>query len=83
MLSPLLKDLYKINDPEKNNAMVNLIKSKSKDLQKETKKMSKNEKKKKKKKNEKPDEIIEFVEEILQFNKQLGNYYILFIVQKI
>ena len=50
MLSPLLKDLYKINDPEKNNAMVNLIKSKSKDLQKETKKMSKNEKKKKKKK---------------------------------
>ena len=74
MLSPLLKDLYKINDPEKNNAMVNLIKSKSKDLQKDQKK---------KKKNEKPDEIIEFVEEILQFNKQLGNYYILFIVQKI
>ena len=80
MLSPLLKDLYKIKDPEKNNAVVNLIKSKLKDLQKETKKMPKNEKKKK---NEKPDEIIEIVEEILQFNKQLGNYYILFIVQKI
>ena len=38
MPSPLLKDLYKTNDPEKNNAIVNLIKSGLKDLQEETKK---------------------------------------------
>ena len=46
MPSALLKDLYKTNDPEKNNAIVNLIKSELKDLQEETKKMSENEKKK-------------------------------------
>ena len=40
-----LKDLYKTNYPEKNNATVNLIKSGLKYLQEETKKMSENEKK--------------------------------------
>ena len=46
MLSALLKDIYKTNDPEKHNAIVNLTKSRLKDLQEETKKMSENEKKK-------------------------------------
>ena len=45
MSSALLKDIYKTNDPEKHNAVVNLTKSRLKDLQEETKKMSENEKK--------------------------------------
>ena len=65
MPSPLLKDLYKTNDPEKNNAIVNLIKSGLKDLQEETKNCVW-----KWKKNEKPDEIVEIAEETLKFNKQ-------------
>ena len=64
MLSALLKDIYKTNDPEKHNAIVNLTKSRLKDLQEETKKMSENEKKK----NEK--QKVEVVEGILKFNKQ-------------
>ena len=46
MSSALLKDIYKTNDPEKNNAIVNWTKNGLKDLQEETKKMSENEKKK-------------------------------------
>ena len=53
MLSALLNNLYKTNDPEKHNVIVALIKSESKDLQEETKKMSENEKKIKNKKNKK------------------------------
>ena len=45
MSSALLKDIYKTNDPEKNNAIVNWTKNGLKDLQEETKKMSENEKK--------------------------------------
>ena len=63
MLSALLKDIYKTNDPEKHNAIVNLTKSRLKDLQEETKKMSENEKKNEKQK-------VEIVEGILKFNKQ-------------
>ena len=61
----MLKDLYKTNDPEKNNTIVNLIKSGLKDLKEETEKMCKEEKD-----IEKPDKIVEIVEEILKFNKQ-------------
>ena len=63
MSSALLKDIYKTNDPEKHNAVVNLTKSRLKDLQEETKKMSENEKKNEKQK-------VEIVEGILKFNKQ-------------
>ena len=65
MSSALLKDLYKSNDWEKNNAIVNLIKSELKDLQEEIENMSQEETE-----NENPDEIVEIVEEILKFNKQ-------------
>ena len=63
MSSALLKDINKTNDPEKHNAIVNLTKSRLKDLQEETKEMSENEKKNEKQK-------VEIVEGILKFNKQ-------------
>ena len=62
--SALLKDLYKINGPEKKNIIVSLING-LKDLKKGIEKMYKKERE-----NEKPDKIVEIVEENLKFNKQ-------------
>ena len=63
--SSMLKDLYQINDREKNNKLVSVINSGLKDLKKGIEEMSKEERE-----NEKPDKIVEIVEEILKFNKQ-------------
>ena len=62
--SALAKKLFKIKDKKKNNELVNLIKIKLSVLKDEVKKMSKEEIE-----NEKPDEILNIVEEILEFNK--------------
>ena len=63
--SVMLKNLYQINDKEKNNKLVDVIISGLKDLKEEIKEMSKEERE-----NEKPDKIVEIVREILKFNKQ-------------
>ena len=63
--SALLKDLYKINDKEKNKLLVSVINNGLKDLKKEITKMSEDEKN-----IEKPDKILEIVDDILNFNKQ-------------
>ena len=62
----MLKDLYQINDREKNNKLVSVINIGLKDLKKEIEEMSKEEKE-----NEKSDKIVEIAEEILNFNKQI------------
>ena len=61
----MLKDLYRINDKYKNKDLVNVIKSGLTDLKYETENMSEEEKE-----IEKPNEIVNIVEEILEFNKQ-------------
>ena len=61
----MLKDLYRINDKYKNKDLVNVIKSGLTDLKNETENMSEVEKE-----IEKPNEIVNIVEEILEFNKQ-------------
>ena len=61
----MLKDLYQINDREKNNKLVSVINSGLKDLKEEIEEMSKEERE-----IEKPDKILKIVEEILKFNKQ-------------
>ena len=61
----MLKDLYRINDKYKNKDLVNVIKSGLTDLKNETENMSEEEKEIKK-----PNEIVNIVEEILEFNKQ-------------
>ena len=63
--SALLKDLYKINDKEKNKLLVSVINNGLKDLKKEITKMSGDEKN-----IEKPDKILEIVDDILNFNQQ-------------
>ena len=63
--SALLKDLYKTNDKEKNNKLVDVINSVLKDLKREIKEMSEGERE-----NEKPDNIVKIVREIFKFNKQ-------------
>ena len=64
--SSMLKDIYEINDREKNNKLVSVINSGLKDLKKEIEEMSKE-----KREIEKPDKIVKIVEEILKFNKQI------------
>ena len=64
-LFALLKNLYKTNDKEKNNELVNVINSGLKDLKEEIKKMSEEERK-----IENPDMIVKIVKKILRFNKQ-------------
>ena len=59
------KDLYRINDKYKNNYLLNVIKSELIDLKNEIKYISEEGKE-----IEKPNEIIDIVEEILEFNKQ-------------
>ena len=61
----MLKDLYRINDKYKNKDLINVIKSGLTDLKNETENMSEEEKE-----IEKPNEIVNIVEEILEFNKQ-------------
>ena len=61
--SDMLKSVYKIND--KKNDLVNVIKSGLNDLKKEIENMGEEEKE-----IEKPNEIVNIVEEILEFNKQ-------------
>ena len=61
--SDMLKSVYKIND--KKNDLVNVIRSGLNDLKREIENMGEEEKK-----FEKPDEIVNIVEEILEFNKQ-------------
>ena len=63
--SAFLKDLYKINDKEKNRLLVSVINTGLKDLKKEITKMSEEEKK-----IEDPELIVIIAEEILKFNKQ-------------
>ena len=64
--SSMLKDLYQINDREKNNKLVSVINSGLKDFKKEIEEMSKEEREV-----EKPDKIVDIVEKILKFNKQI------------
>ena len=61
----MLKNLYRINDKYKSNDSVNIIKSGLSQLKNEIIYISKEEKE-----IEKPNEIINIVEEILEFNKQ-------------
>ena len=63
--SALLKELYKTNNKEKNNKVVNVINSRLKDLKEKIKKMSVDEKK-----IEKPNKIVKIVKKILNLNKQ-------------
>ena len=67
--SDMLKEVYKINDKNKNNKLVDMIKSGLSDLKNEIEDMSEEEKK-----IEKPNEIIDVVEKILELSKknQLG-----------
>ena len=61
----MLKDLYRMNDKYKNSGLVVVFKSGLSDLKNEIKNMGAEEKE-----IEKPNEIIDVVEEILEFNKQ-------------
>ena len=60
----MLKDLYQINDKEKNNKLVSMINSGLEGLKKEIKEMSQEERK-----IEKPVKIVKNFEEIIKFNK--------------
>ena len=62
----LTKQLYKTKNKNKNNELVNVIKSRLSDLKYQTEKMSKEEIG-----NEKPDKILKIVEEIIDFNKKI------------
>ena len=61
----MLKDLYGINDEKKNSKLVDVIKSGLSDLKNETENMDEEEKE-----TEKPNQIIDVVEEIIEFNKK-------------
>ena len=65
--SALAKELYGIKNKNKNNKLVNVIKSGLSDLKDKIKEMSEDEKKKK---IEQTANILKIVEEILEFNKQ-------------
>ena len=65
MPSVMFKNLYNLNDREKNNLLVNIIKSRLNDFKNEIKKMSKDVIKTKN-----SDEIVDIVENIFKFNKQ-------------
>ena len=62
----LRKKLFETKDKKKNSGLVEEIKNRWSNLKDETKKMSK-----KKIKNEKPNQILETVNEILDFNKEI------------
>ena len=65
MLTAMLKAVYTINDRKKNNELVRMIKSRLNDLKNEIERMSEDEIK-----IEKPYEIVNIVENILEFNRQ-------------
>ena len=68
-LGNLLKQMKDLkNNPEKNRVLVNIIKSRIKDLKNEIEKMTEDEIK-----TEKPDEIVDIAEKILKFKEQLEN----------
>ena len=62
----LRKKLFETKDKKKNSVLVEEIKNRWSNLKDETKKMSKE-----KIKNEKPNQILETVNEILDFNKEI------------
>ena len=62
----LIKKLYEMKNKEKNGDLVNVIKSGLSDLWDEIENMCENEKKK----NEKPNEMVDIVQNILEFNRQ-------------
>ena len=61
----MLKFVYDANDKNKNNNLINVIKSGLNDLKNEIKKMSENEIE-----IEKPDKTVDIIEEVLKFNRQ-------------
>ena len=61
----MLKYLYKTNDREENNKLVNVINSELQDLKEEIKEMSEKERE-----IEKPDKVVKIVKELVKFNKQ-------------
>ena len=63
--SALAKELYEIKNKNKNNKLVNAIKSGLSDLKDKIKEMSEDEKE-----SEQPDKILKLVEKIIEFNKQ-------------
>ena len=63
--SDMLKSVYKTNDKNKNNKLVNVIKSELNDLKNEIENMDEKEKE-----IEKPNVMVDIVEVILEFNKQ-------------
>ena len=65
MPTEMLKTLYALNDKNKNNMLVNMIKSGLNDLKNEIKKVSKDEII-----IEKPHNIVDIVEKIIEFNQQ-------------
>ena len=66
MPTAMLKNLFNLKDRNKNNLLVNTIKSGLIDLKNEIKKMSEDDIK-----IEKPNKIVDIVEKILKFNQQI------------
>ena len=66
VITALVKQLYETKNKNKNDKLVNLIKSGLSNLKDEITEMSKDEIE-----NEKPDKIVEIAEEILDFNKKI------------
>ena len=66
MPAAILKAVYTTNDKKKNNELVSVIKNRLSNLKNEIKKMSEDEIK-----IEKPDEIVDTVEKLLEFNRQI------------
>ena len=66
--SALVKQLYETKNKKENYKLVNVIKSELSDLKNEIKEMPED-----KIENEKPDKVLQFVKEILDFNKEIQN----------
>ena len=66
VITALVKQLYETKNKNKNDKLVNLIKSGLSNLKDEITEISKDEIE-----NEKPDKIVEIAEEILDFNKKI------------
>ena len=65
MPTEMLESIYNLNDKNKNNMLVSIVKSGLNDLKNEIKKMSEDEII-----IEKPNKIVDIVEKFLEFNKQ-------------
>ena len=68
VITALVKQLYETKNKNKNDKLVNLIKSGLSNLKDEITEMSKDEIE-----NKKPDKTVEIAEEILDFNKKFEN----------